>query len=158
MKRIVKTAWLAGLSALVLAAGVAASGAEDMAKIIDYRQNLMKTNGAQAADIGMILKGEVPFGAENVVAHAEVIHALSKLIPEVFPKGSDAAAGKTRAKDEIWTKWDDFKKDAMALETESAKLVEVAKTGDMKAIAAQVSAMGKQACGACHEDFRAKSQ
>jgi len=28
----------------------------------------------------------------------------------------------------------------------------------MTAIAAQVSAMGKQACGACHEDFRVKSQ
>lgn len=101
MKPIVKTAWLAGLSVLVLAADVSASGAEDMAKILDYRQNIMKTNGAQAADIGMILKGEVPFGAANVVAHAEVIHALSKLIPDAFPKGSGAAAGKTRAKDEI---------------------------------------------------------
>ena len=158
MKRIVKTAWLAGLSTLVLAAAVTASKAEDMAKVIEYRQNIMKTNGAQAADIGMILKGEVPFGAENVVAHAEVIHTLSKLVLDAFPKGSGPAAGKTKAKDEIWTKWDDFKKDAMALETESAKLVEVAKTGDMKAIAAQVNAMGKEACGACHEDFRSKAQ
>ena len=155
MNRIVRTALLAGFSAVALAAGVAASGAEDMAKIIDYRQNLMKSNGQQAADIGMILKGDVPFGAMNVVAHAEVIHALSRLVLEAFPKGSGTAAGKTRAKDEIWSDWDGFKKDAMALETESAKLVEVAKGGDMKAIADQVAALGKNACGACHKDFRA---
>jgi cytochrome c556 len=155
MNRIVRTALLAGFSALALAAGVAASGAEDLAKIIEYRQNLMKTNGAQAADILMIIKGEVPFGAKNVVAHAEVIHALSRLILDAFPKGSGAAAGKTRAKDEIWTDWEGFTKDAMALEMQSAKLVEIAKGGDMKAIADQVAVLGKDACGACHKDFRA---
>ena len=155
MNRIMRTALLAGFSALALAVGVVASGAEDMAKIIDYRQNIMKSNGAQAADILMIIKGDVPFGATNVEAHAEVIHALSKLVLDAFPKGSGTAAGKTRAKDEIWSDWDGFKKDAMALETESAKLVEVAKGGDMKAIADQVAVMGKDGCGACHKDFRA---
>ena len=106
MNRIMRTALLAGFTTLALAAGVVAGGAEDMAKIIDYRQNIMKSNGAQAADILMIVKGEVPFGAKNVVAHAEVIHALSKLVLDAFPKGSGTAAGKTRAKDEIWSDWD----------------------------------------------------
>ncbi|MFI4988407.1 MAG: c-type cytochrome, partial [Alphaproteobacteria bacterium] len=124
----------------------------------DYRQNIMKANGVNAADIAMILKGEVPFDAKNVVAHAEAIHALSTLVAAAFPKGSGSGAGKTRAKDEIWTQWDDFTKLAMALESESAKLVEVAKTGDMKAIAAQVGALGKNACGACHNDFRQAAQ
>jgi len=154
MKRIVRLAWLAGSSALALAAGIPASGAEDMQKIIDYRQNVMKANGAQSADIAMIIKGEVPFGAKNVVAHAEVLHELSMLVLDAFPKGSGPAAGKTRAKDEIWTRWDEFAKDAKAFETESAKLVAVAKGGDMKAIADQVAALGKEACGACHKDFR----
>ena len=154
MNRIVRMAFFAGVSGLALAAGIGTSGAEDMAKIIDYRQNVMKTNGAQAADIGLILKGEVPFGAKNVVAHAEVIHEMSTLVLDLFPKGSGAAAGKTRAKDEIWSDWDGFTKAAKALETESAKLIEVAKGGDMKAIAAQVAAMGKDGCGACHKEFR----
>ncbi len=154
MRRIIKTLWLAGLAALVLAGSIAAGKAEDMAKVIEYRQNLMKSNGANAADIGMMLKGDVPFDAKNVVAHAEAIHALSTLIVGAFPKGSGPEAGKTQAKDEIWTHWDDFQKIAMALETESAKLIEVAKGGDMKAIAAQVGAMGKAGCGACHTAFR----
>ena len=158
MTGMVKTARAAALAALALAAGIAAAGAADMAKVIDYRQNLMKTNGAQAADIGLILKGDVPFGAANIAAHAEAIHQMSKLLLGAFPQGSGPAAGKTRAKDEIWTKWEDFKKDATALETESAKLVEIAKGGDMKAIGQQVAVMGKEACGACHQDFRAQAQ
>jgi len=147
---------IGGLAILALgvAAGSAAYAAGDMAKAIEYRRNLMKAIGGHAADIGLIVKGEVPYGAPHILAHAEAINAMSKLIVEATPKGSGPEAGDTNAKDDIWQKWDDFKAAAARLDTESAKLVQVAKGGDMKAIGAQVAAMGKNACGGCHTEFR----
>lgn len=142
------------LLGLAMTVGGLTASAQDMAKMIEYRQNLMKSIGANAGDIVLMLKGQVPFNAKHVEAHAESIHAMSALIVDATPKGSGQEAGKTRAKDEIWKEWDDFKKYAGVLQTESAKLIEVAKAGDPKTIGDQVGVMGKQACGACHEEFR----
>lgn len=158
MGRIMTTAWAGAFSVIALAGWTAAPKAADMAKVIEYRQNVMKSLGSHAADIGLVVKGEVPFKAEHVVAHAEAINAMSKLLPDLTPKGSGSEAGKTRIKDEVWQKPDELKKYVNALQTESAKLVEIAKGGDMSAIGAQVGVMGKQACGACHEEFRKPAQ
>jgi cytochrome c556 len=81
---------------------------------------------------------------------------LAKLIPEVFPKGSDTGA-ETGAKPEIWAEWDKFTAAAKALETQSTKLAEVAAGGDVAAIGAQLGEVGK-ACGGCHEPFRKKEE
>ena len=82
-------------------------------------------------------------------ARAIAIHATR--IPELFPKGS--TGGKSRAKPEIWAKWDEFVKDAAALRTEADELGAVATGGDRAAAEAQ---LGKTfgACKSCHEDFR----
>ena len=150
-----RTVWMGGLAVCVLGSAVAAWGAnDDMANIIKYRQGLMKANAEHARDIGMILKGEVPFDARHIMEHAEAINAMSKLIIQCFPKGSGSAAGKTRAKDDIWTHWDKFMADAVALQTESAKLVEITKTGNMSEITTQMAIVGNNSCGDCHDDFR----
>ena len=46
-----------------------------------------------------------------------------------------------------------FKQKDSNLQIQAAKLVEVAKAGDVKAIGAQLQVVGT-ACGACHETFR----
>jgi cytochrome c556 len=154
MRRIGKTAWFAGLSVLAIAVGTAGAMAADMGKAIEYRQNLMKSIGGNAADITLMLKGEVPFSAEQVAAHATAINALAKIIPDAVPAGSGPEAGKTYAKPEIWQKMDDFKAHANTLVTESAKLIQVAKSGDQAAIGKQVGVMGKEGCGGCHQTYR----
>ncbi|HLI11196.1 MAG TPA: cytochrome c [Alphaproteobacteria bacterium] len=153
MKRLVKRVVILGAVGVVTAWATAVLAA-DMGKVIEYRRNVMKAIGAHAADIVLILKGEVPFGASDILAHAEAINAMSKLVPALVPPGSGPEAGDTNAKPEIWQNMDKFKADAERLQTESAKLVEVAKSGDMKAIGAQVAVLGKEACGACHKEFR----
>jgi cytochrome c556 len=135
---------------------MAASVADDnMANIIKYRQGLMKADADHARDIGMILKNEVPFNARHIEEHAVAINAMSKLIIQCFPKGSGPASGnKTRAKEDIWTHWEKFMADAVALERESAKLVDLTRTGNMNQIEAQMAIVGQNSCGDCHEDFR----
>ena len=61
--------------------------------------------------------------------------------------------GKTEAKPEIWTKSTEFDTKMKDFQQEAAKLAEVAKGGDEKAIKAQ---FGKTAetCKACHKEFR----
>ena len=64
--------------------------------------------------------------------------------------------GETEATMAIWEKPEDFKKVTMAFIAESEKLAQVAGSGDKAAIGAQLGALGKNACKACHDDFREK--
>jgi len=170
MRRIL-TLWAGAAAALVVAWAIAAAQTspqtnpqagsqpnpqanEEMANIIKYRQELMKTNAGHARDIGMILRGDVPFDARHIREHAEAILAMSKLIIQCFPKGSGQAAGQTRAKDEIWTQWDKFMAAAVTLQKETEKLIEVTRTGNMSEITTQMVIVGKNSCGDCHETFR----
>jgi cytochrome c556 len=153
MRIAVKGALVAGLCAAAMLQGAMAF-AQDMGKVIEYRRNVMKSLGAHASDIGLILKGQVPFGTDHILAQAQAIQAMSKLIPDLVPAGSGTEAGETNALPAIWQEPDKFKALAGKLETESAKLVEVAKGGDKQAIGAQMAVVGKEGCGACHKEFR----
>jgi cytochrome c556 len=75
----------------------------------------------------------------------------SKMTLSMFPKGS--GEGRTKAKQEIWGNWSKFESAAKAFERESAKLAEVAESGDMEAFAKQVRTTAKT-CGGCHKHFR----
>ena len=82
---------------------------------------------------------------------------LNADLKTLFPEGTGKGSGlDTDALPVIWEKWSDFQAAAQRFETESAKLAEVAQNGDMTAIAQQVAALGKNACGSCHETFREK--
>ncbi|WP_428832368.1 c-type cytochrome [Chromobacterium piscinae] len=70
---------------------------------------------------------------------------------QYFPAGS--AAGKTDAKPEIWSKPADWQKAIDNHKAATAKLKQVALTGDLAAIKAQFGAT-QQTCKACHKDFR----
>ena len=135
----------------VLALGAVSVASADTAQIIKYRQNLMRSNGGHIGGIFAVLKGEVPFKG-NIVHHAEVLHHTSLIVPTAFPEGS--GEGNTRAKSDIWADRAKFEAAAKAFQDQTAKLVEVAKGGDMAAVGAQAGAVGK-ACAGCHKPFRA---
>ena len=141
--------WL-GLVALVAAAGVVlAQGEEEGA--VAYRGKIMRVNGASMGAINDVLKFKLPGGNEHVVAHAETIHRESQLIASAFEQ--EVLSDESRALPAIWQQWDEFVAAADALGQASAKLVEVAKGGDQRAIMAEVKAVG-EACSGCHDTFR----
>jgi len=99
------------------------------------------------------LKVEAPDTAA-IAGQAAIIEGLAQKIPTWFPAGTGAESGvKTRAKAEIWADLPSFAAAAKNLESQSASLQAVAKTGDLAAIQAQAKAVGG-ACGACHMKFR----
>ena len=110
-----------------------------------------------------MVKGEVSLTDEiagNATALAEMGKMLSANLQQLFPEGTAIGADasvKTAALPAIWEKWGDFEQIAMRFQEETAKLAEVAQSGDMAAIGQQVGMVGKEGCGACHETFREKN-
>ncbi len=144
---------LGALSALLVLPLHAVVAQNDEA-FIKYRQKVMKSNGANIGSIGDIVKNKLPY-AGNIAGHARNINTNAKMIAAAFKK--KLHQGKTDAKPEIWQKWSEFEDAAKNLQEQSAKLADVASSGDMEAIGAQLKQTGK-ACGNCHKKFRKKKK
>jgi len=139
---------------LALAGGYAVAADTTPAEIVKMRHDHMKDDiGASFKAIIDQLKTGMP--DKKIVGDAAAkMAAMSRELPKWFPKGSGPESGvKTLAKAEIWTTPDDFKAAADKLTVETDKLVQVAATGDVAALADQVKATGG-ACQGCHKPFR----
>jgi len=116
----------------------------------DKRQALMKNNNAAAKAIKAAVEAKdyttVEAKARNIMSNADKILGF-------FPKGSDT--GKTRAKPEIWEKFDEFSKNPGKLKAAANELADAAKAKDDAAITAKVKALGA-VCSNCHKAFRAE--
>lgn len=139
------------MSGLTLAALLAApSVAAENKDIIDYRINLMKTLGEQAAALGKIAQGKVDY-KDNVAVHAETIALNVKAAKIAFePKvvgGTSTAA--------VWDNWKDFSDRFTALEVAANEVAAAAKSGGMAA--AQPKMAGLFTCKSCHDIYRTKN-
>ena len=117
---------------------------------VQYRQKVMGAIGQSMGAIGDIMKNKLPFTG-NIDDHARVININAKLIAGAFKQ--EAAEGKTDAKAEIWKNWAKFEEGVKKLDAASAKLAEVAATGDMAAIGDAIKGVGGS-CKGCHDDFK----
>lgn len=141
---------LIGLTVAAVAGIAAAQAADDPANAIKYRKMVMGALGAHIGAISSVVKGEVSHGA-HVPAHAKALYATSLMLPDIFPEGSDM--GDTRAKPVIWQEWDKFQGRIKDLNAAAEKLSQIAESGDMAAVGAQLKEVG-EACGGCHKPYR----
>ncbi len=122
---------------------------------IEARQAVFKLINNQNAPIGQMLRGG-EFSADTVARNAGRIKVLADMIPELFARDTrQYKDSPTRALDGIWNSQADFKVKADALGTAADALIAAAKTGDKAKVQAAAGDVGK-ACGACHDNFRAK--
>lgn len=148
----------AGLSLMPTFSSVAGEGAKPAAKVanvgalVKYRQNAMEIMGKSNKAIKAVVTGDVAY-PEQLLAYAQTLDAMARTIPSLYPEGTGPGAAKTEAKANIWTEQEKWKAANDRMVQETARLVEVVKGGDMKAIAAQQQAVGKS-CGGCHDLFR----
>lgn len=136
---------------IVLASSASFAGEAE----IKYRQEIFKAVGGHMTAMATILKTDAG-DMSHIAAHANAMLDLAKISHSIFPEGSGPDAGKTRAKANIWTDADDFKKVVMAFEEHAGKLAMAAKSGDKGAIGAALGGLGKNGCKACHDDYRAE--
>lgn len=159
----------AGLLAMAAAAGlialapvvVALAEGQDMSEVIEGRKQNFKDMGGAMKNIMDEERKPTPIKI-LVTQYAsqlnDVAHDFQRAPDRWFPAGSGPETGlKTRAKPEIWTNKDEFKKDIDAMVAEVDKLSTVVDGGDSNAIKAQLKATGK-ACGDCHKTFRVKGE
>jgi cytochrome c556 len=138
-------------AAVVVFAGLfIATQAFGQADIIEKRQKAMKANSADAKAIKAAVEAK---DYATIEVKAKEIMSTAEKIPDLFPKGS--TKGKTKAKAEIWEKWDEFTKDASKLKTASGDLAKAAAAKDHAKVEAGVKGVSS-ACGGCHKAFRAE--
>ncbi|MEJ2395876.1 MAG: cytochrome c [Candidatus Thiodiazotropha sp.] len=144
----------------ILAAAIVAFGATSIAvskerdpneRAIAAREAAFTLMAANFGPMGAMAKGKTPFDQEQFAKRAANLEVLSKMPWEFFIPGSDK--GDTEAKPEVWSNPDDYKAKAEKFQQEVAKLVEVSKGSDQKAMFAQVGATAKT-CKSCHEKYK----
>jgi cytochrome c556 len=144
-----KGLWVALLAMLFLFVSSQLFAQED---VIGKRQKLMKGNGAAAK---ALKKAVAEKDYATVEVKAKEISSAAGQITDLFPKGS--TSDKSRAKSEIWEKWDDFSKDSAQLKKSSSELAEAAAAKDEARVKAKFDDVGK-ACSTCHKAFRAEKK
>lgn len=122
----------------------------------DFRASTMGIYKWYLGPMGAMVKGKMDFDAKKFAAYAAGLETASKLdLLEGFPVDSGLLdVDDSSAKAEIWENTDDFTKKFKALQTEAAKLAEVAKSGDEAAMKAQFKKTGGT-CGGCHKKYKA---
>ena len=117
--------------------------------IVADRQRLMKLNGASWADAQAKAKaGQF----EAIAVNAETMAVNAMHIPSVFPQGS--LTDKSKAKPDVWQKWDEFEKAANNMVAWSGRLRDAARAKDNQQVETIMKDFGAQACGTCHRPFR----
>jgi cytochrome c556 len=149
-----KTATLAGFLCLAAAAASLPAFGAGPAPAVKYRQAVMSAQGGHMSALAGLVNGDVDHKT-HLVPHADAIGNTAKMVPSLFPAGSDK--GETNALPAIWEKPAEFQKAVKALETAAPKLGAAAKSGDAAALKAAFGEVGK-ACKGCHDNFRMKKE
>ena len=147
---------LVGCSLLAVAGSARAEAPAAMVpgEVIRYRETVMRALASQMKALAPIAARKVNY-PKNAALHANAIADGSKIIGELFPKGSGPKSGETDALESIWK--DGGKAWAQAAEkfrVDADKLQATAATGDLDALRAQLE-LTHDACAACHKSFRA---
>ena len=121
---------------------------------IKYRKSVMFLIAQHFGRMGAMVKEKIPYNQEVFARNAMLVETLSRLPWEaVMVPGTDS--GDTTLNDEAFMKPAKFKEVSQHFETQTAKLVNVAQSGDFSGIKAQFGEVGKS-CKACHSQFRTK--
>lgn len=145
--------WILVVTVVGLLAGTAFAQFAKTEDAIKYRQSAMSLIGTHFTRMGAVVKGEAPYNKEAFEKNAVLVDSLYRLALDAFmAPGSDKGSG---MKADALTQKDKFTQMHNTTEAELAKLVAVAKGGDLNAIKPQFGAAGAS-CKACHDAYRNK--
>jgi cytochrome c556 len=145
------------LAAVAVAMGGLAGIAAAQVKpdvLVKQRQAGMTLIGKYWGPIAGMASGKVsPYNADVVARNATYLENLAQMPWDGFHESTKGE--KSRALPETWSQKAKFDELATRLQSETAKLGELARKNDEAGVKQQYAAVGK-VCGACHEGFRAK--
>ena len=119
----------------------------------------MKENGDQAKIGAAMVKGDKPFDLAAVLKIFATFEDAAAKMPALFPDSSKSEANSPEADDfsptpKVWEDMADFKARFVKF-GEDAKAA-AASVKDLDSFKAAFGNIGKNDCGACHEQYRAK--
>lgn len=123
---------------------------------VKYRKAIMGAIGGHAGAVAEIAYGGVPY-KDQLAQHAQALNELSALIVTAFREQAITEDPPTRARPEIWEKWEEFEAKAAELEKTSAVVAKAAAEEDEIGVAEGLDPMW-DACDGCHKSFRKKSR
>jgi cytochrome c556 len=116
--------------------------------VIAFRTYMMENVGDNAKEMNDKIKaGKI----KEAKLNAQAIALHSTRIVDLFPNGSTSET--SRAKAEIWQKWDEFVKSSETLRNEADQLALVTSEGKVDETKEQVKKVFG-ACKSCHDSFR----
>ena len=122
--------------------------------LVKQRQSAMTLIGKYWGPIAGMASGKVsPYNADVVSRNATYLENLAQMPWDGFHESSKGE--KSRALPAVWSEKAKFDELAQRLQSETAKLGQVARAKDEAGVKQQYAAVGK-VCGACHENFREK--
>ena len=123
--------------------------------LVKQRQSAMTLVGKYWGPIAGMASGKVsPYNADVVSRNATYLENLAQMPWDGFHESTKDEKN-TRALPAIWSQKAKFDELAQRLQSETAKLGQVARAKDEAGVKQQYAAVGK-VCGACHDDFRQK--
>jgi cytochrome c556 len=149
------------LAGLLLAGAVIAPSLADTPAPLSPLQIIAARQAAYdmsaATFVGMIHAVKGGGDAKSQGDAAAALAKWAKVLPTLFPAGTGAGqtSAETKARPEIWSDPAGFQKAAANYAAQTAKLSELSEAGDTPGFTAQLGEV-KKACGACHENYRAR--
>ena len=133
--------------------GAAALAQAKPETLVKQRQAAMTLQGKYFGPLAGMAAGKVPYNAEVVARNAAYLDTLNKMPWDGFAENTKDE--KTRALPAVFTENAKFKESADRMQSAVGQLVKVSKGGDEATVKAAINDINK-ACGACHDNFRAK--
>jgi cytochrome c556 len=121
--------------------------------LVKQRQAAMTLFAKYIGPLGAMVKGTAPYNAAVVQRNAGYLEVLAQMPWDGFHESTKGE--KSGALPAVWEKAAEFKQAQERLQSEVAKLVQVAKGGDEASVKNQIAAVAR-ACGGCHDNFREK--
>ena len=123
--------------------------------IVKERMDLMKQVGKDMKSLKAMVRGNRAYDPRLVAQISHSMQQAARQIPGQFPEGS--LQHPTEARPQIWQQWDKFTNYVRQLETESARLQQIAASADRQSIQHQFRQLNKTCLG-CHKSFRKKKK
>lgn len=143
------------LSLIVTVATLAApalSHAADPAATAEARVAAFKKMLRTFEPMGTVVRDREPYRKDAFAEQAKTLQMLAREPWPLFVPGT--AVGKSRAKPEIWSQPDAFKKEQQGMIVAVDALAASAQAGDIKDIRAKYATLANT-CKSCHDSFRA---
>jgi cytochrome c556 len=122
--------------------------------LVKQRQAVMTLQGKYFGPIAGMASGKVtPYNADVVARSATYLENLAQMAWDGFHENTKGE--KSRALPEIWSQKAKFDELAQRLQSDTAKLGELARAKDEAGVKQQFQVVLKT-CNACHDSFRAK--